>query len=289
MPDLSIIIVNYNTCEPLRRCLESILAHREPLDVQTIVIDNGSVDGSADMVRGFAPQVTLIEPGYNSWFTGGNNIGLKAASGQYLYILNPDTVIQPGMLQTMLAYLRAHPQVGALTCRMEYPQGGLQATCSRLPHYVDLLLGYTFLGMLLRPWRDRRRAAMWYAGWQRDTARAVEVIPDSNLMGPRALFEALGGFDEQFKLYFTEDDLCKRIIGAGYAVHFIPDAVLLHEEHASVSQVQRLASQVYFDDLLVFSRKWYGRYRTGLLRLLMAPTRWGMDLAQRWRGERKSL
>lgn len=289
MPDVSIILVNYNTREQLRACLESILAQRGDLDVEIIVVDNGSKDGSADMVREFAADVTLIEPGYNSWFTGGNNIGWQAASGDYIYILNPDTILQPSTLPTMLTYLQQHESVGAVTCRMEFPEGGLQATCSRVPRYLDLLLGYTFLGVLFAGVRNERRRQMWYEGWQRDTNKAIEVAPDSNLLLSRSLMQSLGGFDDALKLYFTEDDICKRILDQGDAIHFVAEALLLHHEHASVSQVQRLASQVYFQDLLRFSRKYYGTLRTLLLQLLMIPTRWAMDIAQRLRGEKKAL
>jgi hypothetical protein len=231
----------------------------------------------------------LVEPGRNTWFTGGNNLGLKRATGDYVLVLNPDTIIQPGTLLTMVSYLRSHPEVGAITCRMEYPGGGLQYTCSRVPLYPDLLLGYTFLGVLLSPLRSRRRKQMWYNGWGRDSTRAVEVIPDSCLMAPRALLLRLGGYDERMKLYFTEDDICRRILAEGAPIHFVADAVLLHTEHASTSQVQRLASQVYFDDLLAFSRKYYGGAAAAALQALMIPTRRAMDIVQRLRGERKAM
>jgi GT2 family glycosyltransferase len=287
--DLSIVIVSYNTCEPLRRCLASIEEQGGDLEVEAIVVDNGSKDGSADMVRQHFPAAKLIEPGYNTWFTGGNNRGAQAASGEYVFILNPDTALQPGTLQTMVDYLRRHTHVGAVTCQMRFPDGRRQFTCSRAPRYPDLLLGYTFLGVLLAPWRNRRRQQMWYDGWQRDSTRAVEVIPDSCLMISRDLWRRLGGYDERFKLYFTEDDICKRILACGYEIHFVAEAVLLHEEHASTSQVQRLASQVYFDDLIYFTRKYYGALAALALQALIVPTRYAMDAAQRLRGERKAL
>jgi N-acetylglucosaminyl-diphospho-decaprenol L-rhamnosyltransferase len=289
MPDLSVVIVNYNTCEPLRRCLQSIGVHRGAVDVEVIVVDNASKDDSAAMVRQVMPEARLIEPGHNTWFTGGNNIGLEHASGEYVLILNPDTVFQAGTLPAMLAYLRDHPAVGGLTCQMRFPDGRLQPTCSRLPGYGDLLLGYTFLGLLLTPLRRRRRREMFFSEWDRQSTRRVEVAPDSNLMVPTGLMRQIGCFDENLKLYFTEDDLCCRILNVGYEVHFVAEAVLLHEESASVSQVQRLASQVYFDDLLAFSRKYFGGARTALLRVLMWPTRQAMDWAQRRRGERKAV
>ena len=289
MPVLSIVIVNYNTVDQLRDCLESILRERGDLDLETLVVDNGSVDGSAAMVRSYAPEITLIDPGRNTWFSGGNNLGIHAAQGDYVLILNPDTIIQPDALQTMLAYLQAHETVGAITCRMEFPSGGVQATCSMRPRYLDLLLGYTFIGVLLSGWRDRRRRRMWYAEWERDSTKAVEVIPGSNILAPRELLLATGAFDEQFRLYFVEDDLCQRIRDTGAEIHFIADALILHHEHASVQQVQRLASRIYFDDLLVYCRKYYGAGRALLLQWLMQPTRLAMDIAQRLRGEKASL
>lgn len=289
MPDLSIVIVNYNTCEKLRDCIESILEHRAELDLETIVVDNGSKDNSTDMIREYAPDITLLEPGYNSWFAGGNNIGVKAASGDFVWILNPDTIVQPNTMQIMLDYLKKNVQVGAVTSLMQFPDGSEQPTCSMTPLYPDLLLGYTFLGVLFSRKRDSRRREMFYENWDRKTIQAVEVAPDSNLMVSRELLLEIDILDETLKLYFTEDDICRRIINAGKEIHYLPDALLLHHEHASVEQVQRMASQIYFDDLLIFCQKYYGTARMRLLQALMIPTRWAMDFAQRLRGERDKL
>src|SRR3990172_7535201 len=111
--DFSIIIVSYNTRDYLRHCLASINAQHGDLAVEVIVVDNASKDDSAAMVRAEFPHTVLVEPGVNTWFTGGNNLGVSYAQGEYILLLNADTLIQPGMLPTMIAYLRAHPNVGA--------------------------------------------------------------------------------------------------------------------------------------------------------------------------------
>lgn len=289
MPDLSIVIVNYNTRDELRDCLESILAHRGDLSIETLVVDNVSQDGSAAMVRQFAPDVTLIEPGDNTWFTGGNNIGMRAATGEFVWILNPDTIVQADTMQIMVRYLREHAETGAVTCRMHFPDGRFQRTCSMVPRYLDLLSGYTLVGVIFSRWRDRRHRTMFYADWSRDSIRAVEVAPGSNILCRRSVLAESGLFDEAQKLYFTEDDLCRRINASGYPIHFLPDALLLHHEHTSVQKVQRLASQIYFDDLLVYCRKYYGPVLTLLLHALIIPTRYGMNLMQRLRGEHRTL
>lgn len=287
--DLSIIIVNYNTREPLRRCLQSIQRFHGDLEVEVVVVDNGSKDDSVEMVRQVMPQAVLVEPGYNSWFTGGNNIGVQASSGKYVLILNPDTEVLSETLTSLINYMRANPQVGGLSPRQQFPDGTPISICSMTPRYSDLLFAYTFLGSFLSTLRKKRRDEMFYAGWDRTSSRSVEVVPDSSLLMGRELYDSLGGFDEAFKLYFTEDDICRRIIESGQEVHLCADAILIHEENASVRQVQRLASQTYFNDLIVFCRKYYGSLAAGLLQILVAPTRWGMDLVQLLRGEKKTL
>ncbi|MBN1202232.1 MAG: glycosyltransferase family 2 protein [Anaerolineae bacterium] len=278
---LTTVICNYNTRDELARALQSLLDTTGDIAHEIIVVDNASHDGSADMVRERYPSVTLIESGANLWFTGGNNLGMRQAQGEYVLILNPDTVIQSGALQTMIAYLDAHPAAGAITSRMFFSDGTLQRNCSRFASYTDLLLGYTFLGLILKPWRDRRRQVMWYADWDRASNRAVEVAPDSNLMVRRPILEQIDYFDEQLKLYFTEDDICLRIIRAGHAIHYVAGATIIHDEHASVSQVQRLATQVYFNDLISYTRKHFGRPAAVLLAALVLPTRAAMNIKHR--------
>lgn len=285
--DLSIVIVNYNTRDYLRACCASIEAQAGDLGVEIIVVDNDSQDGSTAMLRAEFPRVRLIQPGINLWFTGGNNLGVNYAQGDFVLLLNADTLIQPGMLPTMVAYLRAHPEVGAITCQQRSMDGiEILRTCSQALTYRDLLLGYTFLGVIFASARDRRHARLWYADWGRDTDRRVEVLPGSCIMAPHDLLVRLDTFDERLKLYFPEDDLCRRMLREGHELHFVSDAVLLHEEHASTRQAQRLASRVYFDDLIAFTGKWYGSAAAWLLRLLVIPTRSGMDISQRLRGEK---
>lgn len=277
---LTTVICNYNTRDAVASALESLQATSGDLAHEIIVVDNASKDGSAAMIREQFPGVTVIESGSNRWFTGGNNLGMRQAQGDYVLILNPDTIIRPGALQTMIAYLDAHPEAGAVTSRMVFSDGRLQRNCSRLASYTDFLLGYTLLGALLKPWRDRRRRVMWYADWDRESDRVVEVAPDSNLMVRRTILEQIAYFDENLKLYFTEDDICLRIGQTGRGVHYVAGATIVHDEHASVSQVQRLATQVYFGDLITYTRKHFGVWRAWLLAALIVPTRAAMWVKQ---------
>lgn len=278
MEKLTTVICNYNTRDVLARALESLLATSGDLAHEIIVVDNASKDGSAAMVRECFPTVKVIESGANRWFSGGNNLGMRAAMGDYVLILNPDTVILPGALQTMMAYLDVHPTVGAVTSRMSFADGTLQRTCSQFGSYLDFVLGYTFFGALLPFWRDRRRAVMWYADWDRCTSRAVEVAPGSCLMVRRPILEQIDHFDEALKLFFTDDDLCRKIIGTGAEIHFVAESMIIHDEHASLNQVPRLTTRVYFEDLITYTRKYFGRVAAIMLAVLVIPTRAAMRL-----------
>jgi GT2 family glycosyltransferase len=263
---LSVIIVNYNTREDLRACLES-LRDTTPIP-EIIVVDNGSTDGSAAMVDSEFPGVILLAPGRNTWFCGGNNLGIAAAHGRYVLLLNPDTVVPPDALPTMLAFCEAQAQYAGVTAQLRYPDGTIQRTCSRIPTYVYLLVNHTPLGWLMRGQRDRLNAEHWYADWQRDTNRDVDVVPGSCLLARR---EGLR-LNDRMLLYFPEDDLARRV-GAG-KFHFLANVQVTHREKSATRNW--LATQVYFRDLIVYTRTHHGRLRAALLWLLSRPVYWGM-------------
>lgn len=281
---LSTVIVNYNTRDKLARALESLVMVGGVSSHEIIVVDNASSDGSAPMVRERFPSVRLIEPGENRWFSGGNNLGIRAAQGECVHILNPDTAVLPGALPAMIAALDADPSLGAVTSRMAFEDGTLQRNCSRRVTYADLALGYTFLGALLPGWRDRRRARMWYAEWDRESDREVEIAPGSNILARREVLARIGGFDERLKLYFTEDDLCVRIAAEGCAIRYLAGATIIHDEHASTIPIQRLATRIYFDDLITYTRLHFGAARARLLAALVRPTQAAIALRQRLNG-----
>jgi len=280
---LTTVICNYNTCDVLARVLDSLLATTGDLAHEIIVVDNASRDGSAVMVRERFPAVRVIESGVNLWFSGGNNLGLRAARGEYVLILNPDTVMQPGTLQTLVSYLDAHPEVGAVTARMTFADGTLQRNGSRLADYADFLLSYTFVGLLFPGWRERRRCRMWYADWDRGSTRAIEVAPGSCIMARRAILERVGYFDERLRLFFTDDDLCRKILGTGAQIHYVAEVSLIHDEHASLDQVPRLTQRVYWQDLIAYTRKYHGALAAWTLAALLIPTRMAMALRRQVR------
>lgn len=280
---LSTVICNYNTRDELARALDSLVATTGDLAHEIIVVDNASRDGSAAMVRARFPTVKVIESGANLWFSGGNNLGLRAAQGDYALILNPDTIMPPGALRTLVAYLDEHPAVGAATLRMTFADGTLQRNGSRFASYTDFLLSYTALGVILPGWRARRQRIMWYADWDRGSTRPIEVAPGSCLLVRRAILAQIGYFDERLKLFFTDDDLCRQIIGTGAEIHYVAEATIIHDEHASLSKVPRVTQRVYWEDLIAYTRKYHGALAAGVLAALLVPTRLAMALKRRLR------
>jgi GT2 family glycosyltransferase len=270
-PRLSIVIVNYNTRDDLRACL--IALADDSIQPEIIVVDNASKDGSAEVVIQTFPQVRLLAQTRNTWFCGGNNLGIAAATGDYILLLNPDTVVPPGALAALVSFLDIHPDYQGVTMQMRYPDGSIQRTCSRIPTYSYLLLQHTPLGWLFPGQRAKLAADHWYTGWGRDTDQDVAVLPGSCLMMRRGGWQ----LNPDLLLYFPEDDLARRFAGAKF--RFLASHAIIHKEKAATQTW--LATRVYFRDLLVYSRQHHGLPGWALLWLLSRPLLAGMWLKRR--------
>lgn len=259
---LSVVIVNYNTWEHLQACLPALLA--SPSKPEIIVVDN---DGSASPIDTQFPGVIRLLQTENRWFCGGNNIGIDAAHGDYVLLLNPDTIPQPGTLEKMTEFLDSHLDYAGVTTQLRYPNGEIQRTCSRIPGYAYLLVNHTPL-LIFRGWHERLNAHHWYNDWKRDSSRDAEVLPGSCLMMRRGDLR----LDDDLKLYFPEDDLAQRFRGAKF--RFLADSHIVHNEKSVTKSW--LATEIYFQDMLIYTRKYHGIVGWALLWLLSRPLIWGM-------------
>ena len=167
MPDLSVIIVSYNTCDLLRNCLLSLRASVGP-SLEIIVVDNASTDGSAAMVRSQFPEVKLLAQAINTWYCGGNNIGARAATADYALLLNPDTEVAPDALALMLRYLRENRAMSALPGSCAILTARSKQTCARRPDIQNLLMNYSVPGYLLPMLKRSLQTHTTYADWDRD-------------------------------------------------------------------------------------------------------------------------
>lgn len=234
--DLSLIIVNWNVCDLLRRCLASIELNRGNLSLEVIVVDNASSDGSVTLVEQEFPQVRLIASKENLGYTGGNNLGAKEAQGRYLFILNPDTEIVGNALQQMVAYLDEHPEVGGVGPQLLYPDGSIQSSRRRFPQLMTAFFLGTPLGWR---WFPNNKLAYLYnmADKADHEIQPVDWLVGAALMIRRETWQAVGPLDEEFFMYFEEVDWCYRCHQAGWEIHYLPTAQIIHHEHKSANKV----------------------------------------------------
>ena len=290
--DLSLIIISYNVRDLLIACLESIQLSlaASPLNVEVIVIDNASSDGSADAIRQRFPDLRLIENAANLGFAAANNRGLHVAGGRVLMLLNPDTTVTPAALETLTDYLDDHPDAGAVGPRLRYPDGSTQPSRRRFPTLLTGLLESTIVQDY---WRDNPAARRYYLADQPDgVAQDVDWLVGACLAVRREVFEQVGLLDEAFFMYSEEVEWCHRVRKAGWRIVYLPKAEIIHHEGAS-SRQDVPARQINFDTsrVLLFERL-YGRRVAQLLRGYLLGTyvaRLGIEGTKGLVGHRRAL
>ena len=232
--DLSIVIVNWNTREMLRDCLASIPTGQQDCQLEIIVIDNASEDGSASMVSREFPQVRLIENADNLGFATATNQGLRIATGRYLLLLNSDTLVHGDVLVDSVRYMDGHSDVGMMGCKVLNEDGTTQMTCSLYPSFTNLALQTLGLNRVQHPrWLQRYQML----DWDRSDEREVEVISGCYLLVRRETMDRVGLLDESFFLYGEETDWCRRCAEDGWKLGFAPVGCITHLGSGSSRQL----------------------------------------------------
>src|SRR5690625_5220479 len=265
VPDLSIVIVNWNTLEMLRECLDSVRASEGGRAAEVIVIDNASEDGSADMVATEFPETRLIRNAENRGFAAANNQGFAIARGRYILLLNSDTLVHGDVLADSVAWLDAHPEVGAMGCRVLNTDGSVQLTCSMYPSILNQLLQASGLWKLRRP-RFFGRFLMTY--WQRDSERMVETISGCYLLVRARVIEEVGPLDEDFFFFGEETDWCRRMRDAGWKLAFAPVGEITHHGSASVRKLNHRRDVMLTEAKVRLHRKHGGVVHAGIVWLI---------------------
>lgn len=290
MVDLSVIIVNWNVRDLLRRCLCSLLVARcsqatgpQPpaTSIEVIVVDNGSTDGSPQMVREAFPQVRLIANAENRGFPAANNQGIEVAQGRYFLLLNPDTEVVGDALATMVAFADAHPDVGVVGPRLLNPDGSVQSSRRRFPTLATAFFESTWL----QPRAPRRLLTRYYVlDRPDDEIQDVDWVTGAALMARREAVEQVGLLDEGFFMYSEELDWCRRFRQAGWRVVYLPAARIVHHVGKSSEQVLP-ARHIHFQTSKVhYFRKYHGPFAAEMLRLfLLGNYAWQLGLeAAKW-------
>lgn len=254
MKQLSIIIVNWNGKDLIGRCLESVYRHTVGLDFEVIVVDNGSSDGSLDVVRARFPQVRLLENGANLGFAKASNRGIQASEGRCVVLLNQDTELRDNSLRTLYDFLASDAQVGACGGRLIYPGGAPQWSYGYAPSLSRML--WITLSRVLGIRAGRKPDAVVPADMEQPIR--VEYIVGADLMVKREVLDSAGLLDESFFAYFEEVDLCMRIRRAGHDVWYLPQCTIIH--HITETR-DPWKARVYYTSLFRFLKKNRGYYR----------------------------
>ena len=274
MPDVSAVVVTYNAAPWIERSLGSLRG----TGAEVIVVDNGSRDGTLDIVRGRFPEARLLEQ-ENRGFGAGNNAGMRVASGRYFLLLNPDAWLTDGALQKLVAFADEHPQAAVVGPRLLNPDGSLQRSVRGYPTPWRIATEYFFLRKLAP--RSRALNSLFGAGFDHESVREVDYLFGACLLVRREAVDSVGGFDEDFFLMSEETDWCYRFRQAGWSVFFYPGAEAFHVVGASLNPAR-------FTDVvrghLQFLRKHRGARVAERARHVML---WGLRLrGLLFRGER---
>jgi len=232
MVDVSIIIVSYNTREMTIDCLRSVYDQTEGISLEVIVVDNESCDGSASSIVEHFPQVELIEPGKNLGFAKANNIAAQNANGEYLLLLNPDTVVLDEAIQKLYQFALSSPDNLVYGGRTLNSDKTLNPSSCWQQQSLWSLFCYAFgLTSMFRNSTFFDPEA--YGGWKRDSVREVSIVSGCFLLIHKDLWDKLQGFDSAFFMYGEDADLCLRAIGKGAKPVITPEATIIHYGGAS--------------------------------------------------------
>jgi GT2 family glycosyltransferase len=257
---LSLIIVSWNTADILAQCLDSIYAHATAAPFEVWVVDNASTDGSAAMVRQRFPQVKLLQNETNPGFATANNQAIRHCTGEYVLLLNPDTIVYADALSRLVQFLDLNPQAGACGARLFNADGSLQHSCYPTPTLGRELWRMFHLDGRIRYHMDT---------WDTNTPRQVEALLGACIMARRNILEAIGLMDENYFMFSEEIDLCYRIRQAGWEIYWLPQAQIVHLGGQSTRQVKTEMFLRLYEGKLHYMRKHYGRLQTWLYKLIL--------------------
>jgi N-acetylglucosaminyl-diphospho-decaprenol L-rhamnosyltransferase len=253
---ITVIIVNFNTCDLLRACIESVL-YEAPDEV--IVVDNASTDRSSDMMEAKFPSIRLQKNETNIGYGAAANQAIATCTTNYVLLLNSDTFLHQGTIKALTTYMDRNPHVAVLGPRLLDASGKHQPSCLPFPTPGDIFIDVSHLSNVigLIPYvRDH-----YLRTWSHGEARSVPWVLGAALLIRRMAFEQVGGFNEKFFMYYEEADLCFRLAKDGWYIHFAPIACISHNGGASTKLLQKEMIVQFYASLAVFYKYHYSRFR----------------------------
>ena len=265
MVDLSIIIVNWNTSNLLFQCLESVYESTGRLNLEVIVVDNASTDGSVEMMRQEFPQVQIIANSKNVGFVRANNQAMANCQGRYMLLLNSDTRVLYGSLGKVVQSMDAHPRAGIAGVRLLDPDGTFQASFTPFPTLWREFLILSGLGRLL----IRPTFPSYGPQIGKGAQRVKGYVEGAYIMARCEALDQIGGLDERIFMYAEDVDWCYRFYQAGWEVWYLPQAPVIHYGgQSSKKRKGRMEAELYRSRVYLF-HKHYGRAAAFCLRILI--------------------
>ncbi len=268
--DLSIIIIHHKSKDITFNCLKSIKENLSDINFEIIIVDNSEKEESRikndELSKILSSSARRAEPGplggafyllpsTNKGFGAGNNFGVKSARSEYLLLLNPDTLIFDDSIQKMLSFIKKHDEIGALTCLLGPDKKNLQK---------DFFGKFQSLGSItIRKYYFNKidiTEEFFYTG----------IVTGAAFMIKKDLFEKIGGFDERFFMYLEDDDLCKRLVDAGYKNAVLSTAKIIHLEGKSISK-NKDRKRIYYRSQDLYWQKHNGFLPTLIMRIIRFP------------------
>lgn len=279
--DVSIVIVNWNTCGLLRGCLRSIYENTRSAIFEIFVVDNASRDDSVQMISVEFPEVTVIANTANVGFAAANNQGIRLASGRYVLLLNPDTLVLDRAIDRCIAFADQSPDIGVVGCQVLEDEDRIQKTGFSFPTPCTLFL--TEFGLTGAFPKSRILGMPNLGRWERDSERDVDVISGMFMLVRRAAINQVGLMDEAYFVYAEEADWCYRFYQAGWRRVFTPIAQIIHLDGGSksTSQVSIKMFVQLQKSLLIYQRKNLGVLAWSLSKVIYILSNLGRVIA--WR------
>ena len=257
MTDISVIIVNYNVKELLEQCINSVLTASKNLSAEIIIVDNNSFDGSVEYIKSkFSsnPAVKIIASPLNLGFAKANNLGAKEAKGDYLLILNPDTIMQEDTLEKCLEFYKQNENTGALTCKLILPNGKLDLACRRSFPTPSVAV-YRMLGLSKLFPKSKTFGKYNLTYLDENKTYEVDAIVGAFMLIKKDVYQKIKGFDEEYFMYGEDLDLCYRIKKSGRKIYYYPETSIIHYKGESTKKSSISYVNNFYGAMQIFVKK----------------------------------
>ena len=255
-PDISVIIVNYNGGQDIIDCLESLQTSQANASLEIIVVDNDSTDGSTERIKSQFESVRIIELGENRGFAAACNVGIEAANSNTILLLNPDTLVVDDAIGKMYRALVQHPNWGVVGARMLNAEGVPYRAARRFP--TPLAMAFTAIGLAKLFPSSQLFNGYLYGERRIESLDDVDQIEGSCLMISETARKAVGDLDDKFFIFFEEVDWCKRVKAAGFEIHIVNDAEVIHKVSTTMGRYYEFTRKIHAQSAMKFFRKYEG-------------------------------